>query len=220
MYGQSSRLAPSPPSRCPTWAPWSRCLQAPSELPPRRPRVRLAAVMTELTARTAHLGDLDPSLREIPRQPCPVRPGSLHGEPYARRQLNSPTCPEGLPLFRSRPGPIPRGPVHYSCSELRTIPAHQQSLWVSTPSMTARGTLGHARSIGARLVEPGRRRQVCMRTRGQRETGLEPATSTLGRLHSTVELLPLAPRIGLDHFPPLLCSVVHLPHSTEIAYAW
>ena len=27
---------------------------------------------------------------------------------------------------------------------------------------------------------------------GQRETGLEPATSTLGRLHSTIELLPLA----------------------------
>jgi putative transposase len=37
-----------------------------------------------------------------------------------------PTRPEGLPLFRSRPGPIhPRGPVHYSCAELRTIRAHQ-----------------------------------------------------------------------------------------------
>ncbi len=31
----------------------------------------------------------------------------------------------------------------------------------------------------------------------ERETGLEPATSTLGRLHSTVELLPLDGRRGV-----------------------
>jgi|GEM_PF-5689442 len=38
-----------------------------------------------------------------------------------------PACPEGLPLFRSRSGPIhPRGPVHCSCLELRTVPAHLQ----------------------------------------------------------------------------------------------
>jgi hypothetical protein len=34
---------------------------------------------------------------------------------------------------------------------------------------------------------------------GQRETGLEPATSTLGRLHSTIELLPRGEVPMVDH---------------------
>ena len=42
----------------------------------------------------------------------------------------------------------------------------------------------------------------------ERETGLEPATSTLARLHSTTELLPLAGDISILALLPAICQFV------------
>ena len=42
----------------------------------------------------------------------------------------------------------------------------------------------------------------------ERETGIEPATSSLGSWHSTAELLPLAESLRLDNltFPGIQCK--------------
>jgi hypothetical protein len=55
---------------------------------------------------------------------------------------------------------------------------------------------------------------LCRHKKMERETGFEPATSTLARLHSTTELFPLAIGYFKKSFPPLSRGKAKKAHGT------